>query len=136
MRCAKPAYGDAAKAKRARTNAKARTYRSVCALVDARDVGICQVCLGPAASWTGPAEHHHIVFRSRGGAHHVENVITVCGSCHKDIHDGRVVVTGTASYLTVTSGRGLAEISARESIKKVCVDASFVDEIGCIRARI
>jgi len=111
--------GDAARLKRARTNAKARTYRSVCALVDARDGGICQVCLGRATSWMGAPQHHHIVFRSRGGAHHVENLITVCGSCHQDIHDGRVVVTGTASYLTVTSGRVLAEISGAKKHAKI-----------------
>jgi predicted HNH restriction endonuclease len=56
----------------------------------------------------GAPQHHHIVFRSRGGLNVAENLITVCGSCHADIHDGRVFVTGTASYLTVTSGRGLS----------------------------
>ena len=79
-------------AKRARLE---REKRAVYAQVDARDQGFCRLCCRLAA------HHHHIRYRSRGGAHSVENVVSVCLHCHEAIHMGRVVVTGTAEALSV-----------------------------------
>jgi 5-methylcytosine-specific restriction endonuclease McrA len=31
---------------------------------------------------------HHIVYRSQGGGHLEENLVTLCLDCHRDIHEG------------------------------------------------
>ena len=33
---------------------------------------------------------HHIIFRSRGGSDFEENLITLCHSCHVDLHDDKI----------------------------------------------
>lgn len=62
---------------------KARVY----ALVDERDRGRCRVC-GLAA-----AHHHHIRYRSQGGKHVPENIVSVCVFCHERIHAKRLIVS-------------------------------------------
>ena len=32
---------------------------------------------------------HHIIFKSKGGTDAVSNLLTLCESCHKDLHDGK-----------------------------------------------
>jgi 5-methylcytosine-specific restriction endonuclease McrA len=68
------------------------------AAVDRRDRGYCRACQ-QATTHDGPVararHHHHLVYRSRGGAHTVENIITLCGACHRALHDGKLQVTGT-----------------------------------------
>ena len=69
-------------------------YRLLCAKVDERDGLTCRVC----RRYVGPAQahHHHIVFRSRGGADSTSNLVRVCVDCHADIHARRVSVSGDA----------------------------------------
>ena len=49
---------------------------------------------------------HHIVFRSQGGSDESENLITLCHTCHKALHDGKIhpnlkgKVKGTLKYAT------------------------------------
>lgn len=69
-------------------------YRLLCAKVDKRDGLTCRVC----RRYVGPREahHHHIVFRSRGGADTTGNLVRVCVECHADIHGKRLAVSGDA----------------------------------------
>ena len=47
----------------------------------------CATQSGPYADGNGvPLHAHHVVPLSRGGTNRVENLITVCESCHNDIH--------------------------------------------------
>ena len=49
-----------------------------------RDRYICQIC------GRGPLRHpvcHHLRPVGVGGSHHSNNLITVCNSCHKRIHN-------------------------------------------------
>ena len=89
---AKPAKGTAQKLRRARANTKLTARRRCYKLVDERDGRRCRIC----ASWTG-VQHHHIKKRSQGGADAPDNVLTVCGVCHRDIHEARLYVTGDAT---------------------------------------
>ena len=41
---------------------------------------------------------HHIIFYSDGGLTIGDNLITVCTRCHKNIHEGRLRVEGTAPH--------------------------------------
>lgn len=42
---------------------------------------------------------HHIVFHADGGLTIGDNLITVCTRCHKNIHEGRLRVEGTAARI-------------------------------------
>jgi len=58
----------------------------------ARDRHCCQA---PGCGRTRFLEVHHLVPRSRGGGHHAENLITLCGSCHRHWHEyGGTAISG------------------------------------------
>src|SRR5580698_11124645 len=38
---------------------------------------------------------HHLTFRSHGGTHTMENLLTLCWKCHQLIHDGKLTVEVT-----------------------------------------
>lgn len=51
------------------------------AAVVERDRGLCQSCLAKGTRRQG-TELHHIMFRSAGGKHVVENLVLLCVECH------------------------------------------------------
>lgn len=51
-----------------------------------RDNYKCQICKGRHKD--SKLEIHHIIFRSQGGSDDAENLITLCHTCHKALHDG------------------------------------------------
>ena len=53
-------------------------YQLACAKVDKRDGGNCQECGDKYG-----IEHHHARFRSAGGKNDVENLLLLCGLCHR-----------------------------------------------------
>lgn len=50
-----------------------------------RDFGICQIC-----GSNENAEGHHMVDYQFGGAADVENIMTLCRKCHKQVHRGKI----------------------------------------------
>jgi hypothetical protein len=44
-------------------------------------------CQAPGCDRTRFLEVHHLTPRSRGGGHHPDNLITLCGSCHRLWHE-------------------------------------------------
>lgn len=50
-----------------------------------RDHNICQVCGSTAAP-----EGHHIIAYQYGGNASVDNIITLCHVCHKQVHRGNL----------------------------------------------
>ena len=54
-----------------------------------RDNYTCQIC----GKKHTRLEVHHIIYRSQGGTDDENNLITLCEDCHKDIHDGKIVLT-------------------------------------------
>lgn len=58
------------------------------AMVLNRDNYTCQCCKGKHKD--SKLEAHHIVFRSNGGSDEQDNLITLCHTCHKDLHDGKI----------------------------------------------
>lgn len=57
------------------------------AMVLARDDYTCQCCKGKHKD--KKLEVHHIVFRSQGGSDDESNLITLCHTCHKALHNGK-----------------------------------------------
>lgn len=69
-----------------------------------RDGYTCQCCKGKHKD--NKLEVHHIVFRSQGGSDEETNLITLCHTCHKDLHAGKIKLNlngkskGTLNYAT------------------------------------
>jgi hypothetical protein len=53
-----------------------------------RDNYICQHCKGKCKD--SRLHVHHIIFRRNGGSDEVENLITLCKTCHNKLHDGEI----------------------------------------------
>lgn len=66
--------------------------------VHRRDRGRCRV---PGCRSTRCLEIHHIVARTLGGSHELENMILICDSCHSALHRGLLAISGTSSNLAV-----------------------------------
>ena len=71
-------------------NGVQKGFDNVKAYVRYRDGYKCQVCKGESGS--DMLHVHHIVFRSQGGTDNPSNLITLCETCHKAIHDGTLKV--------------------------------------------
>ena len=69
-----------------------------------RDKYTCQCCKGKHKD--NKLEVHHIIFRSQGGSDGESNLITLCHTCHKNLHSGKInpklrgKVKGNLKYAT------------------------------------
>lgn len=63
-------------------------FENTKAMVLNRDNYTCQCCKGKHKD--SKLEVHHIVFRSQGGSDEESNLITLCHTCHKDLHSGKI----------------------------------------------
>ena len=79
-------------------------FENTKAMVLNRDNYTCQCCKGKHKD--SKLEVHHIVFRSQGGSDEESNLITLCHTCHKDLHSGKITPNfkgkkkGTLKYAT------------------------------------
>ena len=79
-------------------------FENTKAMVLNRDNYTCQCCRGKHKD--SKLEVHHIVFRSNGGSDEQENLVTLCHTCHKALHDGKLNISligkikGTLKYAT------------------------------------
>jgi len=58
-------------------------YRKLCLVVLNRDKYRCLIC-----TTRNFLQVHHVIFRSHGGSDVLENLATVCYTCHVKIHHG------------------------------------------------
>lgn len=83
-------------------------YANTKAYVLARDTNICQQCRGKSRDRR--LEVHHIVFRSAQGSDEESNLLTLCKTCHEDLHAGRMTLKqmgakkGTLLHATQMNG--------------------------------
>ena len=63
-------------------------FENTKAFVLNRDNYTCKFCKGKHKD--SKLEVHHIVFRSQGGSDEESNLITLCHTCHKDLHNGKI----------------------------------------------
>ena len=79
-------------------------FENTKAMVLNRDNYICQHCKGRHKD--SKLEVHHIIFRSQGGSDEENNLITLCHTCHKNLHNGKIKLNvkgklkGTLKYAT------------------------------------
>ena len=102
-------------------------FENTKAMVLNRDNYTCQCCKGKHKD--SKLEVHHIVFRSQGGSDEESNLITLCHTCHKDLHNGKITPKfsgkkkGTLKYATQMN-------SIRCQLLKAYSDA--IETYGCI----
>lgn len=63
-------------------------FENTKAMVLNRDCYKCQCCKGKHKD--SKLEVHHIIFHSQGGSDEADNLITLCHTCHKALHDGKI----------------------------------------------
>ena len=63
-------------------------YENTRAMVLFRDHHTCQCCKGKRKD--SKLEVHHIIFRRNGGSDDPKNLITLCHTCHKKLHEGKL----------------------------------------------
>lgn len=79
-------------------------FENTKAMVLNRDNYTCQCCKGKHKD--SKLEVHHIVFRSQGGSDEEGNLVTLCHTCHKALHSGKITLKftgkkkGTLKYAT------------------------------------
>ena len=79
-------------------------FENTKAMILNRDNYTCQYCKGKHKD--SKLEVHHIIFRSNGGSDEAENLITLCKTCHDNLHKGKInlklkgKVKGTLKYAT------------------------------------
>lgn len=65
-------------------------FENTRAMILNRDYYTCQYCKGKHKD--SKLEVHHIIFRSHGGSDEAGNLITLCHTCHKALHDGKITL--------------------------------------------
>jgi len=79
-------------------------FENTKAMVLNRDNYTCQYCKGKHKD--SKLEVHHILYRSNGGSNEESNLITLCHTCHQDVHKGIIdlklkgKIKGTLKYAT------------------------------------
>ena len=63
-------------------------FENTKAMVLNRDGYTCQCCNGKHKDHK--LEVHHIIYRSQGGSDEEDNLITLCHTCHKNLHSGKI----------------------------------------------
>lgn len=102
-------------------------FENTKAMVLKRDNYTCQCCRGKHKD--SKLEVHHIVYRSNGGSDEESNLVTLCHTCHKDLHNGKISPKfngkskGTLKYATQMN-------SIRCQLLKRYPDA--IETFGCV----
>jgi 5-methylcytosine-specific restriction endonuclease McrA len=79
-------------------------FENTKAMVLNRDNYTCQHCKGKHKDFK--LEVHHIIFKSQGGSDEHDNLITLCHTCHDNLHKGKIKLKlrgklkGTLKYAT------------------------------------
>ena len=63
-------------------------FENTKAMVLNRDSYICKYCKGKHKD--SKLEVHHIIYRGKGGSDDKDNLITLCHTCHKKLHNGKI----------------------------------------------
>ena len=71
-------------------NGELKGFYNVKSFVLNRDNYKCQYCKGKSRD--KKLHVHHIIWRKKGGSDHQSNLITVCETCHKLIHEEKIIL--------------------------------------------
>jgi hypothetical protein len=85
------------------------------AVVAGMDTGSCQ---------KGKLHVHHIVFRSQNGTDMPDNLITLCKSCHDQLHQGEFKIKGVKSKTKQATEIGIVKSQLKKSF------GAFIETFG------
>jgi hypothetical protein len=92
---------------------KQEGFYNVKAYVLARDNYTCQHCKGKSKD---PKLHcHHVIFRSNNGTDTPENLITLCNTCHDNLHAGKIKLSGRKSKTKHATEVGIIKSQIKKS---------------------
>lgn len=106
-------------------------YYNTVAFVLSRDGYTCQICKGKKKD---PKLHaHHIIYRSRGGSNKQDNLLTLCKTCHDQIHAGTVKLTAKQLSAVKKSLKDATQMNVLCSMiqKRFSID-TFISTLGAI----
>ena len=101
-------------------NGPQKDFYNTKAYVLHRDKYKCQKC----KTTKGKLHVHHMVFKSKGGTDAPENLITLCESCHKELHAQGFVIKGKKSKTKHATEMGIIKSQLK---KQFC---SFEETFG------
>lgn len=92
--------------KRSRLTLPPAEYKALCNAIHKRDKWRCAV---PRCRRRSSLHSHHIIYRSHGGDDIAENLITLCSTCHKAVHNRYMVLMDkvTGSYEEINADTGV-----------------------------
>ncbi|MGB9928130.1 MAG: RNA-guided endonuclease IscB [Methanosarcina sp.] len=103
-------------------NGNQKGFYNVKAYVLARDGYTCQHCKGKLKD---PKLHcHHIIFRSQNGTDSAENLITLCNTCHNNLHAGKIKLSGKKCKTKHATEVGIIKSQIKKS------DWNFIETFG------
>jgi hypothetical protein len=90
-----------------------KDYYNVKAYVLHRDGYACQS--GQKAKHSSKLEVHHVVFRSKGGTDMPSNLLTLCETCHADLHEGKFAIKAAKSRTKHATEVGIIKATLAKS---------------------
>jgi hypothetical protein len=90
-----------------------KDYYNVKAYILHRDNYSCQS--GRKVKHSPRLEVHHVVFRSQGGTDTPSNLLTLCETCHADLHDGKFAIKAAKSKTKHATEVGIIKASLAKS---------------------
>jgi hypothetical protein len=103
-------------------NGDQKGFYNVKAYVLSRDNYTCQHCKGKSKDKR--LHCHHIIFRSNNGTDSPDNLITLCTTCHDNLHAGKIKLSCRKSITKHATKIGII----KSQIKKSCWD--FLETFG------
>jgi hypothetical protein len=101
-------------------NGPQKDFYNTKAYVLHRDKYKCQKC----KTKKGKMHVHHIIFKSKGGTNAPDNLITLCESCHKELHTQGFVIKGKKSKTKHATEIGIVKSQLKKQL------ASFEETFG------
>ena len=89
-----------------------------------RDRYTCQCCKGKHKHKDSKLEVHHIIFRSQGGSDEEDNLITLCSTCHYNVHHGKQKLNSKGKLKGA-----LKHATQMNSIRKQLLERSYPNAI-------
>lgn len=87
-----------------------------------RDNHTCQHCNGKSKD--SRLEVHHLIFRSNNGSDEIENLLTLCKTCHDELHKGNIKLKGGKTKGQLKHATQMNSIRT-QLLKKVACEETF-----------
>ncbi|MFX1250469.1 MAG: RNA-guided endonuclease IscB [Promethearchaeota archaeon] len=104
-------------------------YENIKSYVRARDKHTCQLCKGKIKD--PRLECHHLIPRTDGGTDISANLITLCKSCHDQVHDGIKQISSRTIKASITRNVHATQMNIIRC-QLMCLFPQAQETLGCI----